>query len=362
MFFDNNATTPILPEVIAAMLDELDGVPRNPSSITKYGREGRARVAQARKTIADLFGVTPNEVIFTSGATESNLLHINGFYKLNPGHIITSTIEHSCVLRPLENLNAEVTKIEVGPHGAPTPEDVLKAIKPNTSFLMLTGANNETGVKIDLDAMCQIAREKNIPLVLDGVVLLGREKIFPLPKEIAAISFSGHKIHGPKGSGISIIRKKYRIPPLFSGGHQEHGMRAGTENTAAILGLAKAIELIDESQFAYLANLRDAFEEGLREEGVAIEINGEGPRVPNTTNIHFTGKDAEMLTIRLDQEGLMATLGSACSAGTIRYSHVLKAMGYEKKRLFASMRFSFSRLNTLEEVKEGVQLIKKLTT
>ncbi len=361
MFFDNNATTPILPEVVAAMLEELDGVPRNPSSITQYGREGRARIATARTLIADKFGVSPQEVVFTSGATESNLMHIKGFYKLKPGHIVSTNIEHSCVLRPLENLGEDVTYIDVGTYGAPKPEQVLEAIKPSTSFIMLTGANNETGVKVDLDAMCQIARDKKIPLVIDGVVLLGREKIFPLPKEIAAISFSGHKVHGPKGSGISIIRKPYRIEPLFQGGHQEHNMRAGTENTPAILGIAKAIEMIDESQFAYLKKMRDSFEEGLKKEGIAFEINGEAPRVPNTSNIYLNGKDAEMLTIKLDQEGLITTLGSACSAGTIYVSHVLKAMGYEKKRLFGSLRFSFSRLNTIEEIEQGVQLIKKLT-
>ncbi len=360
IYFDNNATTPLLKEVIQAMMEDLDSIPRNPSSITTYGREAKAKISSARKTLADLFGVNPAEITFTSGATESNLSIINGFYKLKPGHIVTTNIEHSCVLKPIENLGADVTNIEVGTFGAPTPEQVLAAIKPNTSFIFLTGANNETGVKINLDAMCQIAKAKNIPLLIDGVVLLGRTNIFPLPKEIAAITFSGHKIHAPKGSGIMIVRKGHRIPPLFYGGHQEHNMRAGTENTPAILGLAKAIEAIDDNIYSHMLNLRDTFEIRLKEEGINFSINGEGERICNTTNISFDDIDAELLLIKLDQLGLIASVGSACSAGTLYTSHVLKAMGYEKKRLHNSMRFSFSRLNTQSEIEEGVRLIKKV--
>lgn len=361
MFFDNHATTPISPEVVAAMLEELDGIPRNPSSLNQYGREAKARITEARRMIADLFGVTPWEVVFTSGATESNLTHINGFYKLKPGHIVSTAIEHTCVLRPLEKLGAPITYVDVGEYGAPTPEKVNAAIRDDTSIIMLTGANNETGVKIDLDGMCQVARERNVFLIIDGVVLLGRDpSIFPLPKEVAAISFSGHKIHGPKGSGLSIIRRQYPIEPLFTGGHQEHEKRAGTENTPAILGLAKAIELIDPSQYEYIKLLRDTFEQGLTQAGVDFEVNGQGPRVPSASNLYLKGTDGEMMAIRLDQEGLQAALGSACSSGTVRVSHVLQGMGYEKKRLLASLRFSFSRQNTLDEVEEGVKLIKKL--
>ena len=360
IFFDNNATTPILDEVISAMMVEFDKIPRNPSSVTRYGREGRARIAIARKSLADKFGVNPDEIIFTSGATESNHFFIQGFHSLKPGHIITTEIEHSCALEPIKQLGAPVTYIQVGPSGVPTPEDVEKAILPNTSFIFLTGANNETGVKIDLDAMCRIARDNNIPLIVDGVVLLGRTNLFPLPKEIAAISFSSHKIHGPKGAGLAIVRKKHKIPPLFRGGYQEHNMRAGTENTPAILGFAKAIELIDESIFDYLKNLRDTFERRLKEEGIDYEVNGEGDRICNTSSLYFTEQDAEMMTINLDREGLIGSVGSACSAGVVYISHVLRAMGYEKKRLYGSMRFSFSRLNTTDEVEKAVKIIKKL--
>ncbi len=360
IFFDNNATAPIIPEVVAAMMQELDGIPRNPSSITSYGREGRARIANVRHMIAEKFGVLPDEVIFTSGATESNLMLIQGFSKLKPGHVVTTQIEHSCVLRPIEDLSCEKTFLSVDSSGAVTPAQVEEAIKPTTSFIFLTGANNETGVKIDLDAMCQIAQALNIPLLIDGVVLLGRENLFSLHPKIAAISFSGHKIHAPKGIGIAIVRKKYRIAPLFKGGYQEHGMRAGTENTPAILGLGKAIELIDESIFSHMCLLRDTFERRLRELNVPIEINGSGPRVPNTASISFTDKDAELMMIKLDQAGLIASVGSACSAGTIYTSHVLRGMGFQKNRIYGSIRFSFSRLNTLDEVEKGALLIKNI--
>ncbi len=342
------------------MMEELDGIPRNPSSITSYGREGRARIASVRHTIAQRFGVSPEEVTFTSGATESNLMLIQGFSKLKPGHVITSQIEHSCVLRPIEDLPGEKTFLPVDAYGAVTPSQVEEAIKPHTSFIFLTGANNETGVKIDLDAMCQISKDRKIPLLIDGVVLLGRENLFPLPKEIAAISFSGHKIHGPKGSGLAIIRKKHRIPPLFKGGHQEHDMRAGTENTPAILGLGKAIEIINELHFSHMCLLRETFENRLRQLHIPFEINGAGPRVPNTTNISFTDQDAELMMIKLDQAGLIASVGSACSAGTIHTSHVLRAMGFNKSRIQSSIRFSFSRLNTLDEVEKGAQLLKSV--
>lgn len=359
IFFDNNATTPLLPEVVTAMLQELDQIPRNPSSITRYGREGRSRISQARHQIAQKFGVLTDEIVFTSGATESNLMLINGFYRLNPGHVITTQIEHSCALRPIEDLPCEKTFLHVGDLGAPTPEQVEKAIKPGTSFIFLTGANNETGVKIDLSAMCQIAKAHRIPLIIDGVVLLGRENLFPLPPEIAAISFSGHKIHGPKGSGLAIIRKQYKIPPLMKGGYQEHNMRAGTENTPAILGLSQAIQLIDDAQFLYMKQLRDQFERRLKEKQIEFIINGIGDRVPNTSCLYFPDKDAELVTIKLDQAGVIASVGSACSAGTIHTSHVLRAMGYNRNRLSGSIRFSFSRLNTPEEVEKAAQILKQ---
>lgn len=357
IFFDNNATTPILPEVVEAMMTQLDGVPRNPSSITSYGREGRARLSQARRQIADQFGLSPEEVIFTSGATESNHLLLYGFHAYKTGHIISSTIDHSSVHEPLQHLKAQVTYVEVGPHGAPTPKAIEQALRPDTALIFLTGANNETGVKIDLDAIGEIAMRRKIPLVIDGVVLLGRTSLFPLPSYIAAISFSGHKIHGPTGSGLALVRKQYKIPPLFYGGFQEHQKRAGTENLPAIVGLAKAMELLDPSIYEYLTNLRDTFEASLYKAGIPIEINGEGPRVGNTTCIYFPEEDGELLLIKMDRAGLIATVGAACSSGTIHASRVLRAMGYNKERIYGSLRFSFSRLNTPEEIKRSIEII-----
>lgn len=348
IYLDNNATTPILPEVVEAMMRDLDGIPRNPSSVTTYGREARQKIILARRKIADYFGVQSEEVYFTSGGTESNHTMIHGFYKRKSGHIVTTHLEHASVLEPIRHLGAKVTYVEVGEFGAPTPQQIEKALQPHTSFIVLSGANNETGVMIDLHGIAELAAYHEIPLLIDGVALLGKAN-FTLPPGVAAISFSGHKIHGPKGIGLLIVRKKYKIPPLFRGGHQEHDMRAGTENLPGILGITKAIELITPDVPNKIAALRNAFEKNL-----SACINGTGPRVSNTSNLYFPGIDAENLLIQLDQQGIITSLGSACSAGTLEPSHVLLSMGYPKARALSSLRFSFSRLNTINEVEKVV--------
>lgn len=350
IYLDNNATTPILPEVVAAMMADLDGIPRNPSSVTTFGREARQKTVLARRKIADYFGVFPEEVIFTSGGTESNYLMIHGFYQRRPGHIITTRLEHASVLEPIRHLGKAIY-VEVGELGAPTVQQIEKILQPNTSFILLSGANNETGVMVDLDGIAELAAYHEIPLLIDGVALLGKAN-FTLPPGVSAVSFSGHKIHGPKGIGLSIIRKKYKIQPLFRGGHQEHEMRAGTENLPAILGFAKAIELLTPDVPKKIQSIRDEFERKL-----GATVNGTGPRAANTSNLFFPDIDAENLLIRLDQQGVIASLGSACSAGTLEPSHVLLGMGYPKARALSSLRFSFSRLNTSQEIERALSIL-----
>lgn len=358
IFLDNNATTGILPAVVEAMLLDLDGIARNPSSITTYGREAKQKLIQARKKIADYFGVFPDEIIFTSGGTESNHLLINGFYKAKPGPIITTKIEHPSALSCIKNIQTPVHYLDISTFGAPTVADIEKAIQPSTSFIFLTGANNETGVLSPFEEVAELASFYNVPLLLDGVCLLGKYNLSPIHKKISAISFSGHKCHGPKGIGIAFISRKHKIPPLFVGGHQERNLRAGTENLPGILGLAKAIELIPKDAATIISHLRDTFESRLLSlYPDQIEINGQGPRIANTSNLYFKEIDAETLLIHLDQNNVIASLGSACSAGTLAPSHVLLEMGLGNVRARSSLRFSFSRLNTIEETLFAVEIL-----
>ncbi len=359
IFFDNNATTPILKEVVEAMMIDLDGVPRNPSSITSFGRDGRVKIIKARKIIANYLNVYQDEVFFTSGGTESNHTMINGFYNRNPGTIITTKIEHASILESIKYTTKNVTYLEVDEGGTPTLKQIENSITSTTSFIVISGANNETGVLNSIEEISDLANFYNIPLLVDGVALLGKCIFTPLHKNIGAISFSGHKCHGPKGIGILVVRKKFNIQPIFRGGNQEMGMRAGTENLSAILGLSKAFELIDASYFTYIKTLRDYFENELKKI-ISYEINGLGDRISNTSNIYMPNIDANKLLINLDQNRVIVSLGSACSSGAINPSHVLLSMGYSKERALSSLRFSFSRLNTKTEIDKAIFILKKI--
>ncbi len=350
IYLDNNATTPILPKVVQAMLLDLDGIPRNPSSVTFYGRDGREKIIESRKSIAKYFGVLPEEVYFTSGGTESNHMLIQGFYKRKGGSIVSSPLEHPSVLEALKPYHPSFILPSLA-----SIEEALLQKKP--SMLVLSGANTETGVMLPLKEVSHLCEQYKVPLIMDGVGLLGKVSLSPLPKGVAAISFSGHKCHGPKGIGLAIIRKEYKIPPIFRGGHQERDMRAGTENLSGILGLAKAISLIDPTTFIQMQNLRDDFEKRLLTQFPHFQINGTNPRLPNTSNIYFQGICAETLLIKLDQKGVIASLGSACSSGTLAPSHVLLAMGYTKDRALSSLRFSLSRLTTQSDIDKSLAII-----
>lgn len=349
IYLDNNATTPIDPLVVKAMSLDFDGIPRNPSSVTKFGREGRAMITQARAIIADYFGVGPDEIIFTSGATESNHLLLQGFQAKYKLPIITTKIEHKSVLDPIEHLSANKTYIEINESGSPSPLLIEKALQNTRGIIFLSAVNSETGALLDIDAIADLAKFYDVPLLLDSVAMLGKAKMNPIPEGVAGMSLSGHKVHGPKGIGIAIKRKHYKIPPLLLGGHQERGMRAGTENLPGILGFAKAIELINDSDFNKIHTLRSSFEETLLSAGLAIEKNITGNRICNVSNLYFPNQDAETLLIQLESQGIIASLGSACSSGTLEPSHVLLNI-YSNSRASSSLRFSLSRLNTKEEI------------
>ncbi|MDR3623569.1 MAG: cysteine desulfurase family protein [Chlamydiales bacterium] len=362
IYLDNNATTSLDKEVLHAMLEDLENIPLNPSSTHFFGREAKAKLAFARESVAHFFNVSPSEVIFTSGGTEALNQIIRGI-DLKGGHVITSNAEHSAVNKTLQSIkDIEVTQLPVGSWGAVLPEDVQHALQPNTKLIALIGANNETGVKTDIEAIGMIASARNIPFIVDAVSWIGKEP-FIMHKGILAIAASGHKFHGPKGSGFLILRKNLKCSPLITGGSQEYGKRGGTENLAGILGIAKALTLLQNQDNItnYTKALRDHLEKGLLNiEGVSI--NGEGPRISNTTNLAFHGIDAEALLIHLDLSQIAASHGSACNAGALEPSRVLLNMGLSRKVVKSSIRFSLSRNNTKEEIDTAIEIIKNLVS
>lgn len=362
IYLDNNATTVIDPEVLRVMWDELKGDAANSSSVHQFGRIAKAKLIQASRSLAHYFSVKEQDIFFTSGATEALNMLIKGAVALRPGHIISSVIEHPAVYQTLKFLADRGHKISfLQPFknkGAIDPEQVASAIQPDTQLICLMAANNETGVVTDLPAIASIAKMHNIPLIVDGVALLGKKQC-TIPDGVSAICFSGHKIHGPHGIGLAIVHKNLKWEPFLFGGPQQHQKRAGTENIASIIGLAKAIELIDKNADAieYMQYLRDRFELGLKQNLTGIIVNGAGDlRVCNTSNIAFDGVEGETLLFKLDLAGIAVSHGSACSSGTLEPSRVLLGMGLSAKQVRSSLRFSLSRFTTQQEIDKCIDI------
>ncbi|MBX7065988.1 MAG: cysteine desulfurase [Parachlamydiales bacterium] len=362
IYLDNNATTQLDPRVFKAMLLDLSGPPANPSSVHAFGQRAKGLLSKARAQTASFFGAKPEEILFTSGGTES----INYFLRGLSGHIITTSIEHSAIYKTLQASKLEVTELPVGLWGAPLPEQIEEALRPNTSAIILSASNGETGVKIDLESIAQIAYNRHMPLFIDAVSYIGKEP-FVLYPGVTAVALSAHKFHGPKGIGALYLRSSLKLRPEITGGAQEMGRRAGTENLAGILGLGEALDILKESQAqitTQLLDLRIHFESELVREIPDIAVNGLGPRISNTTNIAFLGCDGETLLMQLDLAGIAVSHGSACSSGSLEPSRVLINMGIDRKTARSSIRFSLSRLNTREEidiaVEKTAQIVKKL--
>jgi cysteine desulfurase len=348
IYLDNNATTGLDPRVLEAMLPHLSLSPENPSSPHSFGRNARAFLQIARQQVADFFNVSPKQVIFTSGATEG----LNSCLK-KEGHLITSEIEHAAILTPLSDY-PEITYLKASSFGAPLPSDLEAAITPRTKQIILSAANNETGVKSDLGALSLLAKDHHIPLIIDGVGLLGKDS-FSIPQGVAAIAFSSHKIHGPKGVGCLILNSSYPFTPFIKGGGQEYGLRSGTENLPGIIGFAKALELLSPSDYVRMRKLRDDFESRLPH----ASVNGLGPRVSSVSNLTFEGCDGETLLIDLDRHKIAVSHGSACASLALEPSHVLLKMGYPRKRVLSSLRFSLSRFTTKEELDSAIERLLK---
>ncbi|MDN3506230.1 MAG: cysteine desulfurase family protein [Simkaniaceae bacterium] len=356
IYLDNNATTPLDPLVVQAILAELEAGPANPSSVHSFGRAAHLRLSMAREQIANYLGVDPSELIFTSSGTESLNLAILGLK--SSGHIISTRIEHPAVFETITKLNNPTTFLPVDEKGHIEINDLEEAIGPDTSLIALSAVNNETGVKNPIDEIAAIAEKNDIPLIVDGVALLGKEN-FSIPSGITAMAFSAHKIHGPKGVGLLYVKKKTKLAPLLFGGGQERTKRPGTENLPGIIGFAKAIELLSSSSMEHMKEMRDLLESSLPN----IRINGSGPRVCNTSSITFPNTDGEALLIQLDQLGIAASMGSACSSGSLEPSRVLLEMGLTRQEALSTLRFSVSRFTTPSEIEKVIEhfSLQKLT-
>jgi len=364
IYMDANATTPMLPEVFEAMRPWLTENFGNASSVHQHGQHARAAVERARTSAARLLNCRESEVVFTSGGTESD--NIAAFGLVKPGdHIITTSIEHHAMLHAGEKLaqrGFEVTFLPVSAGCRIDPDEVRRALRPNTSLISVMMANNETGIIQPLEEIGRIAREADVWFHTDAVQATGK-----IPIDVQAIgcdllSISGHKFHAPQGTGVLYVRRGTQIEPLFFGGTHERQRRAGTENVPGIVGLGKAAEIAVESvtngALDRVAALRDRLEKGVLERVEGSGVNGAGqPRVPNTTNLYFNNLEGEALVIALDMKGLAVSGGSACASGASEPSHVLTAMGLRPERARASLRFSLTKLNTEQDIDQALKII-----
>jgi cysteine desulfurase len=372
VYLDNNATTPVLPEVVEAMQPYFGEHFGNASSIHHHGQETRAAVERARETVAALVGGRASEIVFTSGGTEGDNLAIFGVAG-SGGHVITSTIEHHAVLNACKHLaeyrqttGCEVTYIPVDGRGLVDPSDVKRALRPNTKLITIMFANNETGVVQAVAEIGKIAAEADVYFHTDAVQAAGKIAIDVNQIGCDLLTISGHKLHGPQGVGALYVRKGTELEPMLYGGSHERSRRAGTENVPGIVGLGKAAELatagLDRGDDRRMAAARDRLERELLKIE-ATGLNGEdAPRVPNTTNVYFDGIEGEALVIALDLKGLAVSTGAACSSGAIEPSHVLTAMGLRPDRAKASIRLSLGKQNTPGDVDFALGLIPETVT
>ena len=380
-YFDHNATTPVAPEVLEAMLPCLGQVYGNASSIHCFGQAAKQKLELARRQIAALVNASPADLIFTSGGTEADNLAVLGVARAASGatgaatgatgaatgstrHVVTTAIEHPAVLEPclqLEREGVAVTRVRVGPSGVVEPEDVLKALRADTVLVSVMHVNNELGTVQPIAEIARATRERRIPLHVDGVQALDK-----LPVDVEALgadlySMSGHKIYAPKGIGALWVRKGTPLAAIVFGGHHERNRRPGTENVAGAVAFGAAAELVARNlaaETAGLAALRDRLESAILDRIPGAGINGSPwRRVANTSNVYFDGIDGEALTIALDLRGFSVSTGAACSSGALAPSHVLTAIGLGTGRARASMRFSLGRSNTAGQVDALVEAL-----
>lgn len=359
-YFDYNATTPVHPEVLEAMLPFFKESYGNPSSAHTFGRETRTAIDSARERVAKILGANASEIVFTSCGSESNNLVLKGlvsFHCKAKNHIITSCIEHPAILSTcsfLEESGYKITYLPVDENGRIRLSELKNAITNQTLLISIMHGNNEIGVIQSISEVGEIAKKNGVFFHTDAVQTVGKIPINVDRMNVDFLSLSAHKFYGPKGVGALYVRKGIDMYPLIHGGHQEKSRRAGTENVAGIVGLGKACEIamrdMDE-EFRHLVSLKEKFCEGLMEKIPKIRINCSYENcMPNTLNVGFFAIEGESLLINLDLKGIAVSTGSACSSGSVEPSHVLRAIGVPVGYIQGSLRFSFGRFTTSEEI------------
>jgi cysteine desulfurase len=371
-YFDHNATTPVAPEVLETAVSCLGQVYGNASSIHRFGQAAKQKLEAARRQVAALIHSTSAEVVFTSGGTEADNLAIFGVVRAASrpqAHLIVSAIEHPAVLASAAQLESEgvaVTRLPTGAGGAVNPEDVRRALRPETVLVSIMHANNELGTVQPIAEIARISHEAGVPLHVDGVQALGKIAVDVDSLGVDLYSMSGHKLYAPKGVGALYVRKGTRLAPIAFGGHHERDRRPGTENVPGIAAFGAACELAGRTLAAEserLASLRDRFETSVLDRISGTGINGaRWNRTPNTSNIYFDGVDGEAMVIALDLRGFAVSTGSACSSGAIMPSHVLTALGLSADRARSSLRFSLGRSNDAAQVDALVEALAASVT
>ena len=368
IYLDNAASTPVHEKVIEEMIPYFKEQYGNPSSIHKYGRLANSAIQNARKRIASLINAESSNILITSGGTESNNTALYGIARRNKGkHIITSSIEHDAILEPCKRLEEEgfqITYLPVDKYGLVNPEDVEKEIASDTCLVSIMFANNEIGTIQPIEEIGKIIQEREIIFHTDAIQAIGKTPINVKKLGIDLLSISSHKINGPKGVGALYIKKGIKIDPLILGGGQENGLRSGTENVASIVGFGMACQLANDNMVQNQEHFRKL---GMKlitdvlKEIPHTKLNGH-PEKRISNNIHFTflGVNGEDLIIKLDENKVAASTGSACSVKVQKASHVLRAMGFSHEQITGSLRLTIGITNTEEEINETVQVLKKV--
>ncbi len=358
VYLDHNASTPVHPEVVAEMLPYFSDVYGNPSSVHGFGRDARAAVDAARDRVAAFLHVRPDELVFTSGGTESDNFGVKGLaLARGRGHVITSKVEHHAVLRSAQALEAQgfaVSYLPVDQYGMVDPDDVRRALRPDTIAISIMHANSEVGTIQPIRAIGALAREAGVPLHVDAVQTFGKVEIDVDAMNIDALSFSGHKIYGPKGIAGLYIRRGTKMVSIQHGGEHERRRRAGTENVPGIVGLGKAVEVRArdmKTEAEAVSALRDRMWEGIRARVPEVRLNGHPTeRLPGTANICYRNVESESIVLALDLKGIAVSAGSACTAGSVEPSHVLVAMGVPLDWAMGAVRSSLGRSTTAGDV------------
>lgn len=362
IYLDANASTPLLPEVLDAMMPWLENGYANPSGAHRMAREARAAIEHARGQVAELIGADADEIVFTGCGTESvNTALVSLDSLAGAGAVVVSAIEHSAVLRCVDALSREVRQVGVDAGGRLDAGGYQESLE-GAAFVSVMTANNETGVIQPVAEVVAGAREHGLPVHTDAVQAAGKMVLDVRETGVDLLSLSGHKFHGPKGMGALYVRSGLRFEPLLRGGGQEGGRRSGTHHTAGIVGMGAAAEsarrFLADSGAGKLAVMRDVFESAVVAACEGVTVNGDvAQRLPNTSHLSFEGCDAAGLLVLLDEAGLACSAGSSCMAGKQKASHVQAAMGIPPERAKSSLRFGFSRANTRDEAERAAHLV-----